>query len=257
MKNWPALIFAVMLCLFFAGCDTDDGTEPPPRGETEEETPFTGLTSIDDVNIYLYSAQGGQSPDDPVELSVKISASEWVQLFSVIVSSDKFFTLDISRCYDVPQEFVREFRNNEKIVSIALPVGITSIRGSNFYFCTNLKQVILPTGITLIGSSTFSGCTNLEQITLPTSLTRIGDAAFRDCTSLTEIDLPASLTRIGMGAFYSCASLTRVICRATTPPTIDEPFYNTPANLNIQVPPASVAAYKAAWSDYADIITGY
>ena len=217
MKNWPALIFAVMLCLFFAGCDTDDGTEPPPRGETEEETPFTGLTSIDDVNIYLYSAQGGQSPDDPVELSVKISASELGRLFSQIRWSDKFVTLDISHCYDVTERFWYEMDNyGDKIVSM-----------------------ILPEGITIIGANVFADCASLEQITLPVSLTSIWDYAF-----------------------YNCTSLTRVICRATTPPTLPRTgamfvFYNTPANLNIQVPPASVAAYKAAWSDYADIITGY
>jgi hypothetical protein len=219
MKKWSVLILIAILVVCFAGCDTgsNTGTNSPPYGNTEEQ-PFTGFTSVSSVDAHLQLyAQNGESPDDPVQLSVKISASELSQLFGVIFGADKFVALDISHCYDVRERFEYRMVNyGDKIVS-----------------------VVLPNGITIIGSNVFADCASLEQITLP-----------------------ASLTSIWSYVFYDCTSLTRVNCLATTPPTLPRTgamfvFYNTSANLSIQVPPASVAAYKTAWSDYADRITGY
>jgi len=232
MKNLPVLILIGILC--FAGCDTGDGTS-----KGEKEPPFTGPTTIAAVDSYLAGASGGQSPTNPVELAVKISASEWKQLYQTIGGRDKFVALDLSRCYDVPEAYSGRGvfgTANDKIVSLILPEGITSI------------AYTIPYGA-------FVGYTNFKYITLPQSLTEIGQGAFSGCTGLTEIDLPANLTRIRPSAFNDCTGLTRVICRATTPPTGGiSMFYGV--GCNIEVPSGSVQQYKNAsfWSDYASKI---
>ena len=209
MKRW--LILAAM-CLCFAGCDDGSGT----RGGITDDTPFYGLTSIGEVIEYLADpGQGGTDPDNPVELSVRVSASEWERLFETIQLADKFVALDISRCYNVPREFNISFYMiliwDYKIVSMILPMGITSIVNNHLVYYPNLRQ----------------------------------------------ITLPASLTSIGYSAFSNNENLARVICHATTPPVMrDWAFQSVSADLVIEVPAASVAAYKAAenWSEYADKI---
>jgi hypothetical protein len=243
MKKWSAPIVAVM-CLCFLGCDNGTGT-------SGNGTPFTGPTSIEEVIEYLADKkQDGSDPDNPVELAVRISGSEWEQLFDAIIQADKFVALDLSRCYNVPQEFsfTAEFdytlanAANDKIVSLSLPAGIESI-----------------------GPGAFFHCTNLERVDLPARLTKINHSAFSYCTSLMQIDLPASLAGIGGAAFYGCTGMEQVICRAATPPAIlplqpavpegsENLFYNTSPNLDIKVPAKSVAAYKAAWPVWADRI---
>jgi len=237
MKKWFAFIL-VGLCL--AGCDS--GGETPIPGNYEP--PFTGPTTINTATYYLTHANGGDSPADPVELAVKISASEWGQLYQVIAQADKFVALDLSRCYDVPTTYSGRpmlGTANDKIVSLILPNGITS-------FPT-------PSGPGALGA--FQGYTNLRHIILSTSLIEIGSYAFANCTNLTEIDLPASLTKIGRRVFNECSSLTRVTSRATTPPTSTEAvFYGVTADFTIAVPPGSVQLYKTAtgWLSDADKI---
>lgn len=95
----------------------------------------------------------------------------------------------------------------------------------------------------------------LTTVKLPQGVSSIGEYAFFNC-ELTSVELPAALTNIGAGAFGSCPSLTTVTCLAETPPTIGERvFNNCTALTSIYVPAASVEAYKAAWSKYADKIT--
>jgi hypothetical protein len=251
------LVLVIIWGLIFAGCD--NGDKPGTPGE-QGEPPFTGLTSIDEVTDTLFWSNDGLTPDNPVEMAVKISASEWVQLFTAIKNEDKFVALDISHCYDAPQVFTFKMINlaGDKIISLVLPMGITSTSNSPFSNCVNLKEVILPEGLITIGDSSFDGCISLEKVTMPTSLIRIRGAAFRGCMSLEQIDLPAKINSIGAQAFDGCTTLALVICRAATPPTyVSNMLDNTSAALSIKVPAASVAAYKAAWSEYADKITAY
>jgi hypothetical protein len=154
------------------------------------------------------------------------------------------------------------------LVMTALPAGITSIGKEAFYGCTKLALTSLPAGITSIGGWAFTFCTKLALTSLPAELTSIGRSAFGANTSLTRITLPAGLTFIGVAAFSECTNLAQVICLAAVPPTLEElsPWFpgqsfafsdidgNTIANLVIRVPAGSVAAYKTAWSEYADII---
>jgi hypothetical protein len=117
-------------------------------------------------------------------------------------------------------------------------------------------SIDLPESLTYIGYGVFYECSSLTSIDLPDNLTSIEEGAFASCTALASIDLPDSLTSIGEAAFYDCSSLVSVTSRNTTPPSLDpDVFSDTSSSLSISVPGESVAAYKSAWSDYADKIT--
>jgi len=145
----------------------------------------------------------------------------------------------------------------------SLPAGLTSIGDYAFYNCTNLALTSLPAGLTSIGWYAFYNCTNLALTSLPAGLTSIWAATFLGCTKLTQIELPSGITFIGVYAFSNCTNLALVTCRALTPPSIsgtsDPVFNSTHYSLQIKVPAASVAAYKAAtgWSQYASKISGF
>lgn len=147
------------------------------------------------------------------------------------------------------------FGDNVALPSINLPAGVTSIREYAFRNCTSLESINIPDGVKSIGNYAFWCCKALPSITLPGELESIGKWAFATCQSLTSITLPEGVMSIGDKAFAYCDVLTTVTCLAEIPPTLGETvFYSSPALTNIYVPSASVDAYKAAWSEYADKI---
>jgi len=216
MKRFGIVLTVIILC--FTGCNTDSDTGNETTSEISVKDPPL-LTSIAEVIKYLAN-NDGQSPDDPIKLSVKIyfhpvfGADIWEELFEAIVQADDFVALDLSQCQNVPQLFRRPGAAPlaaDKIVSLVLPEGIATFGDlMPFLRCTNLRQVTLPQSLTKIGGATFSGCTNL----------------------------------------------TRVICPATTPPDGGENMFYGCSGFTIEVPPSSVQLYKTAayWSDYKDKI---
>jgi len=174
----------------------------------------------------------------------------------------------------------RAFANCTGLTSITIPASVTSIGRGAFSGCTGLESIELPAlsegfasifgwpsaslktvvinGGTAIPDSSFGGYSNIESITIADSVTSIGDYAFSGCTGLTSITIPASVTSIGMGAFSGCTGLANVtVLRADPITTLGQwVFGNTHADLRIEVPAGSVAAYKAGdnWSGVANRI---
>lgn len=104
------------------------------------------------------------------------------------------------------------YLNGEKIVSVAVPEGITEVKAYTFYGFKDLIQVTIPEGVTTIGKDAFGDCSSLTRVTFAgkSQLTTIGDSAFYCCYSLTDITIPESVTNINERAFYCCKSLTDV-----------------------------------------------
>ena len=77
--------------------------------------------------------------------------------------------------------FSWQFRNDERIKSIEIGEGITSLNCGSwdgiFQDCKNLTSVTLPKSLTSLGNYTFSGCSNLSTIILSENLTSIGECA--------------------------------------------------------------------------------
>ena len=100
---------------------------------------------------------------------------------------------------------------SERITSVVVEEGVTSICDSAFKDCKKLTTVTLPAGLTSIGASAFARCSGLTSITFPDGLTSIGNEAFNSCNSLTSILFPASLKELGSLAFSTCTKLTKII----------------------------------------------
>ena len=102
----------------------------------------------------------------------------------------------------------------DKITSVEIENGITSIGNYAFYECTVLTSITIPDSVTSIGANAFFICTGLTSITIPDSVESIGNGAFASCAGLTSITISNSVTSIGDYAFFNCTGITDVYCNA-------------------------------------------
>ena len=121
----------------------------------------------------------------------------------------------------------------DRITTVVLPEGVTSIGNFAFYGMTNLESISLPAGLTSIGEYAFKNCPALDGVEMPDTLKKIGQSAFfgccrlgaieipegiytiwsytfKNCTSLTSVSLPSTLIKIDEAGFYGCSSLTEL-----------------------------------------------
>lgn len=171
------------------------------------------------------------------------------------------------RCYSLTSVAIPEsvtsidtaaFSSCSNLTSVTLPSTLETIRASAFSNCISLTSITIPEGVTSIENSVFYHC-GLTSITIPAGVTSIGYGAFQSCYGLTSITISAGVFSIGDYAFWDCSNLTTMRVEATTPPTLANTSAIPTATTQIQVPMASVEAYKTAtnWSNFADIIVGY
>ena len=88
-----------------------------------------------------------------------------------------------------------------KIKSIVIESGVTSIGNSAFYFCTALETIKIPESVISIGSYSFQNCSSLTSINIPERVNSIGQFAFYECNKLASINIPNSVNDIGLCAF--------------------------------------------------------
>ena len=88
-------------------------------------------------------------------------------------------------------------------------VNIVYVAPNAFYksaFANSLYSVVIPNGYTSVGGSAFAGCANLRAVTLPNTLTSIASYAFSKNTALYNVVLnneESMLNSIGEAAFYN------------------------------------------------------
>lgn len=104
--------------------------------------------------------------------------------------------------------------------------NVKTISDRAFNNCVSLEDFEIPK-CSKIGTCAFYGCTNLTKIMYPEGFEVIADGAYFKCNNITEISLPSTLKFIGnesqvLGSFDSCKNLQKVICKALTPPQIDD-----------------------------------
>ncbi len=107
----------------------------------------------------------------------------------------------------------------------------------------------VPSGVYGIGGLAF-GNTTLKKVVLPDGLTLIADFAFMNSGNLESVNIPATVTSIRIRAFGGCSSLLTVHMDGATPPTLGaSAFYNTPSDMEIEIPGAGYMAYATGASN--------
>lgn len=179
------------------------------------------------------------------------------------IQSDSFKYCEEMASFTIPADSKLTTIGNEafaccyKLESIFIPATVKTIDKMAFNICQSLKSVTFVEGSQLTEIPYFCFASNkaLAAIEIPPLVTTLGESVFEGCAMLGNITFPVGVTSIGKRAFSGCTSLGTVTCLAETPPTLGETvFYGCSALTNIYVPSASVDAYKAAWSEYADKI---
>ena len=74
----------------------------------------------------------------------------------------------------------------DKIKSVEIRDGVTSIGESAFADCKGLTSITIPDSVTSIGREAFANCTNLKTVSLPNRSVKIGDYAFAGCEAVFE-----------------------------------------------------------------------
>lgn len=172
------------------------------------------------------------------------------------------------------------------MTSVKLPPNLTTVGQYSLYDCRSADIDITDSllNVQTIGQYAFGNCYRLKGSLVAPNLTSLANNAFRytsiemlldmgkitsiagsssggtfyRCDSLHTAILPPTLTSLAGGAFLYCDNLSTIICKAITPPTIQNWSFNNPAVTAYYVPDASVDAYKSAtnWSAYSAKIKG-
>lgn len=155
----------------------------------------------------------------------------------------------------------RAFSGCYSLSLIVIPNSVTSIEMYAFGYCYSLASIVIPDSAISIKQYAFNNCYSLSSIVIPDRVTSIGDSALYNCRSLASITIPNSITSIGQYAFRNCHGVAFYDFTAyTTVPTLayTNTFTNIPADCQIRVPAALVAAWKSAtnWSTYSSHIVG-
>jgi len=141
--------------------------------------------------------------------------------------------------------------DSNKLTSLILPDGLTTVEDFALYACQKLKTVYIPSTLTSIGSH-FLGASKVEDVKIPEGVTKLGYQFLDNCSALKTLELPASLTTPG-NLCNGCTALQSVTCKAATPPALESAFKNVVlAGVTLKVPAASVSAYGGAsiWTNF-------
>jgi hypothetical protein len=222
--------------LFGGGSDPDD--KPLPSGPP-------AITDPDEVKDYLDSA-----PENPVDLRVDMELpADWPALLAAIAEAGKNVNLDLSACtmtgetgeFD-PNAETTDNGGKDKIVSLVLPAGATSIKASDSPFnstflpFSELKSVS-GESVETIGNFAFTYHPTLTEASFPAAKT-IGTGAFSDCAALTTVNFPVAET-IGYAAFGGSGLLSTVDFPAVT--TIDHDAFSYCIGLTSAILPAAAS----------------
>ena len=182
-----------------------------------------GRCLIDNGKIIAYAGGSGTTYTIPNEVTtIGFAAFEGLHLENITISDN----------VNIIGE--RAFENCMWLTSVAINDGVTSIERDAFYNCSSLTDVDLGESVEYIGPQAFCYCSNLETITIP-----------------------ESVISIEISAFYGCDNLKSIYCKGLTPPNNSQFLGENIDNCSIYVYNESVNAYKTAWAEYADIISGF
>ena len=253
----------------FKGCSAlrsvySDAVTPPSVGTDAFANCHASLAAhVTSGNLAAYEA-------DPAWSALSVSSGQpWNEVWYTSTDGETVYGhwswvntyVDGKGIYSDTNDFTYNagiWEDKTTLETISFPASMTGLGNYSFLRCYSLVSVVFKgNSLSFIGDYVFVGCSSLTYLSPLEGIETIGKNAFGGCTSLTTITLGPNTQSIGSDAFASCSSLSAVYIKATTPPTIGDRIMSGSNNAHFYVPTSSVDAYKAAWPEYADKITGY
>ena len=97
-----------------------------------------------------------------------------------------------------------------KIITVNIESGVTSIGSEAFRGCMSLASVSIPSSVKKIGVSAFRECHALTNMVFPSGVEIIDENAFAECTNLASLTIAPTVNQIKSNAFRSCNKLTDI-----------------------------------------------
>lgn len=144
------------------------------------------------------------------------------------------------------------FEQCDALVVNSIPFGFADCGYASFA-SQGAGRRIFPPNATVSGEHN-SNCQSMQVYVEPEGLTAIPNMYLYQCFSLREYTVQETVTSIGASAFYNCAGFAVLRFLPTTPPTVANAnaFTGIPTTCVVEVPAASLEAYKAA-TNYGSI----
>lgn len=114
----------------------------------------------------------------------------------------------------------------EKIQSVVIEPGVTTIGAYSFWECYGVQNISIPSTVYRIGPHAMNGCMMLKEIDIPESVTDIQEFVFCNCFNLESVDIPDKVTEIDTGLFENCEKITEINLSKNITSIIDEAFVN-------------------------------
>lgn len=196
---------------------------------------------------------------------------------SGVYTGDVIIPSNVTYCgltYKVTELGLEAFRN-ATITSIELPNTLTTIGGSAFNTCKDLKEINIPSSVTSIKDCAFKNCTGLTSMVIPETVT---DCSFRQlfsgCSNLEDVYINCtsdkttspSTGKWSMGdlTFDGCSKLTSIYMQSEVAPELSGAISSTytstgysvgsfnysdvfPSNAIVYIPQGSKNNYVAEW----------
>ena len=128
------------------------------------------------------------------------------------------------------------YQYKDRICSVVIQSGITSIGAYAFYECDKFTNIVIPDSVNSIGDYAFYTCQSLKRVEMPDTLTNLGDYVFYKCLNLEEIVIPKGLTSLGNYVFFYCCNLTNIEIPDGVTSIGEATFENCERLTNIQIP---------------------
>lgn len=232
-KRWIALMLALAMCLSILPANVL-AVELGSEGEATEvvESKDSG-EPVEGEPIEVEEAQTTEEEETVQEPEKDESPSTMAATSgkcgkNVTWKLDSKGTLTISgsgKMTDCDFEGAPWYANREKIVSVIIKSGITSIGDRAFEDCGKLTKVEIANSVTKIGVDSFSKCSSLKNVKLPNGITYIDNWTFAECGKLESVEIPQKVTYIGNWAFVNCKNLKNIKFSSKITKIGNEAFY--------------------------------
>lgn len=195
---------------------------------------FSGCSALVSVSFAGYDAETNVSTSEMT--SFGSSAFEETAITSIVIQpkmtkSGSFFKLQnlnsVKFAVDTEgkmaiEEIESSAFSGTALTSLELPSSITTIGGSAFKDCKELKSLTvagdksgnntLPAGVSGMNTATFQNCTSLTSFVIPASWggKTMNNNYFNGCTSLATITVPGDLKYNSTNCFSNCNALKTV-----------------------------------------------